>query len=145
MRTTLVLSLWITALFIGCSTAQQVSQSPPTTTIPQKDPYTAKTEKLKAYEGYFDFFYDEKTGKIMLSIDKFDQEFLYVNSLTAGVGSNDIGLDRGQLGNTRVVKFIRSGPKVMLIQPNQRYRAVSNNADEKRSVEEAFAQSVIWG
>lgn len=145
MRTTLVLSLWITALFIGCTTAQQVSQSPAPNNTPQKDPYTAKTENLKAYEGYFDFFWDEKSGKIMLSIDKFDKEFLYVNSLTAGVGSNDIGLDRGQLGNTRVVKFIRSGPKVMLIQPNQRYRAVSNNADEKRSVEEAFAQSVIWG
>ncbi|MEO1214873.1 MAG: zinc-dependent metalloprotease [Bacteroidota bacterium] len=145
MRTTLVLSLWITALFIGCTTAQQVSQSPSPSNTPQKDPFTAKTENLKAFEGYFDFFYDEKSGKIMLSIDRFDQEFLYVNSLTAGVGSNDIGLDRGQLGNTRVVKFIRSGPKVMLIQPNQRYRAVTNNADEKRSVEEAFAQSVIWG
>jgi hypothetical protein len=70
---------------------------------------------------------------------------LYVNSLPAGVGSNDLGLDRGQIGDSRIVKFIKIGPKVMLIQPNYSYRAVSNNADERKSVEEAFAQSAIWG
>ncbi|MGB0839355.1 MAG: zinc-dependent metalloprotease, partial [Chitinophagales bacterium] len=62
-----------------------------------------------------------------------------------GVGSNDIGLDRGQLGDTRIVKFERSGNKVLLVQPNYDYRAVSNNDAERKSVEQAFAQSVIWG
>jgi hypothetical protein len=80
-----------------------------------------------------------------LEIDKFDTEFLYVNSLPSGVGSNDLGLDRGQIGDNRIVKFIKSGPKVLLIQPNYNYRAISNNAEEKKSVEEAFAQSVLWG
>ena len=74
-----------------------------------------------------------------------DEEFLYVNSLAAGVGSNDIGLDRGQLGDNRVVRFTRSGNKVLLIQSNYGYRAVSNNTAEKKSVKEAFAESVLFG
>ncbi len=104
-----------------------------------------KTRGLAKHAGYFNFYVDEKTGHILLEIDQFDNEFLYVNSLPAGVGSNDLGLDRGQIGNSRIVKFIKSGPKILLVQPNYAYRAISNNADERKSVEEAFAQSVIWG
>ncbi|MEM9885611.1 MAG: zinc-dependent metalloprotease [Bacteroidota bacterium] len=104
-----------------------------------------KTKDLKKYEGYFDFYWEEKTGKIWLEIDKLDTEFLYVNSLPAGIGSNDIGLDRGQLGGNRVVKFMRTGPKVLLVQPNYDYRAISDNPEESKSVEQAFAQSVLYG
>lgn len=100
---------------------------------------------MKLHPGFFPFYQDEKTGKIWLEIDRFDYEFLYVNALRTGVGSNDIGLDRGQIDDQRIVKFIRSGPKVLLIQPNYRYRANSLNPDEKKSVEEAFAQSVLAG
>lgn len=105
----------------------------------------SKTAAMKAFPGYFKFYWDEKEGKIWLEIDKWDTEFLYVNSLTEGLGSNDIGLDRNQLGNERIVKFVRSGPKVMLLQPNYDFRAVSDNADERKSVEQAFAKSVLWG
>jgi hypothetical protein len=111
----------------------------------QTDEIGAKTKGFTKYTGYFNFYWDEKTGKIFLEIDKFDQEFLYVNSMPAGVGSNDLGLDRGQIGGSRIVKFIKSGPKVLLMQPNYSYRAVSNNAEERKSVEEAFAQSAVWG
>ena len=104
-----------------------------------------KIKGLTKYTGYFNFYWNDKTGQVLLEVDKFNDEFLYVNSLPAGVGSNDLGMDRGQIGNTRIVKFIRIGNKVLLVQPNYNYRAVSNNADERKSVEEAFAQSVIWG
>jgi hypothetical protein len=105
----------------------------------------AKVSGMKHFPGYFDFYYDEKQDKIFLVIDKFNTEFLYVNSLPAGIGSNDIGLDRGQLGDDRIVKFERRGPKVLLFQPNYRYRAITDNVDEKIAVEQAFAQSVLWG
>lgn len=104
-----------------------------------------KVANMKAYPGYFKFYWDEKEGKIWLEVDKWDTDFLYVNSLTEGLGSNDIGLDRNQLGSDRIVKFVRSGPKVMLLQPNQEFRAVSDNADERKSVEQAFAKSILWG
>jgi len=104
-----------------------------------------KTGNMRLYEGFFDFFWDENNGKILLKIDAIDEEFLYVNSLAAGVGSNDIGLDRGQLGNERVVKFQRIGPKILMVEPNQDYRADSENAAERKAVQEAFAQSVLGG
>ncbi len=109
------------------------------------DEIDAKTKGLVKCAGYFNFYLDYKTGHVLLEVDKFDTEFLYVNSLPAGVGSNDLGLDRGQIGGSRIVKFVKSGPKVFLLQPNYAYRAVSDNPDERRSVEEAFAQSIIWG
>ncbi|MEX1269797.1 MAG: zinc-dependent metalloprotease [Balneolaceae bacterium] len=104
-----------------------------------------KTAEMEKYEGFFDFWWDDEEGKIWLEIDKPDEEFIYVNSLAAGVGSNDIGLDRSQLGNTRIVKFTKVGPKVLMVQPNYDFRASSENELEKKSIEEAFAQSVIWG
>lgn len=106
---------------------------------------SVKTMGMKAYPGYFNYYWEESEGKIWLEVDKWETEFLYVNGLTGGIGSNDIGLDRNQLGSDRIVKFIRSGPKVMLLQPNYSYRAVSDNPDERQSVEEAFARSIIGG
>ncbi|SNR28984.1 zinc-dependent metalloprotease [Hymenobacter mucosus] len=104
-----------------------------------------KTKGLQKFAGFFPFYWDEKGGRILLEIDKLDQEILYVSTLPNGVGSNDLGLDRGQIGQTRIVKFVKSGPKILLLQPNYDFRAVSQNADERKSVEQAFAQSVIWG
>ena len=97
------------------------------------------------YEGYFTFYYDENKDKIFLQVENLEREFLYVNALSEGIGSNDIGLDRGQLGNTRVVKLIKAGNKLLLVQPNQDYRAITKNIEEKKSVQQAFAKSVIHG
>ena len=104
-----------------------------------------KTKSMKKMDGYLNMYWDNSSGKIWLEISEFDKEFLYVNSLVAGMGSNDIGLDRGQLGDSRIVYFHRIGPKILLIQPNYRYRANTNDAKEKESVTDGFAKSTIWG
>jgi hypothetical protein len=104
-----------------------------------------KTAGMQKFPGYFNFYWDAKQGKLWLEIDKWSTEFLYQNGLTAGIGSNDIGLDRGQLGTTGIVRFERSGPKVLLLQENLDYRAVSNDADERRTVHDSFAESALWG
>ena len=104
-----------------------------------------KTAGLTLMPGYFPMYYDAKTGRVLLQIARWNSDFLYVNSLPEGVGSNDIGLDRGQIGASMIVRFERYGAKVLLVQPNQNYRAVTNDALERRAVEESFAQSVIWG
>ena len=96
-------------------------------------------------EGYISFYYDDTEDKVFLEIDKLNHEFLYVNALSEGLGSNDIGLDRGQLGNGVVVKFEKAGNKLLLIQTNQKYRAITDNIEEKKSVEEAFAKSILHG
>ena len=97
------------------------------------------------FNGFFDFKYEEKSNKIFLEVDKLNYDFLYIHSLTTGLGSNDIGLDRGQLGDQKIVRFKKYGNKLLLIQPNQKYRAYTDNILEKKSVKEAFAFSVIYG
>ena len=92
-----------------------------------------------------DFSYNDDSGKIILEIDNLDNEFLYINSLSRGVGNNDLGLDRGQLGNSRIVYFTKRGNKILLIQPNLRYISNSSNELENKAVEEAFARSVLFG
>lgn len=140
-------SLFIPLLWLATVTAfaQKKKTDQPAVQPAQPAGIVSKVAGMKHYPGYFDFYYDEKQDKIFLVIDKLDTEFLYVNSLPAGVGSNDIGLDRGQLGGTRIVKFQRIGPKVLMIQPNYRFRAITDNTDEQKAVEQAFAQSVLWG
>lgn len=100
---------------------------------------------IKDYNGFFDFHYDQNTDKIYLDVTTLEKEFLYVNSLATGVGSNDIGLDRGQLGQERLVKFKRAGNKLLLVQPNLSYRAITDNELEKKSIKQAFAESVLYG
>jgi len=104
-----------------------------------------KTKDMKKMSGFLDFYWEESTGKIWLDISRLDTELLYVNSLPAGLGSNDIGLDRGLLGDSRIIRFIRVGRKLMMVQPNLNYRAVTNDPAEKRAVEQSFAQSTLWG
>lgn len=107
---------------------------------------TLDKSKLEKKEGFFTFYTDEDKGKIYLEIDKLDYEFLYVNSLPAGVGSNDIGLDRGQLGRTRVVEFRKAGNKILLVHKNYDFRAShTDNPYETKAVKDAFAESVVWG
>lgn len=105
----------------------------------------ANEKNVKDFVGFFNFSYDQSNDKIFLKVDKIDHEFLYVSSLTTGVGSNDIGLDRGQLGSERLVKFIKRGNKLLLVQPNLYYRAETENLSEKKSVDQAFAKSVLFG
>lgn len=107
--------------------------------------FTRFIEDKSLQQGYFSFYHDKRQGKVYLQIDKFEQQFLFLSSLPHGVGSNDIGLDRGQLGDTRLVKFERVGNKVFLKQLNTYYRADSENILEKQAIEEAFASSIIWG
>src|SRR5437764_181730 len=105
----------------------------------------ARTSGWQKIDGYLPLYWDERTGSLWMQIDKFDTEMLYATGLSAGLGSNDIGLDRGQSGQGRVVRFQRVGPRVLMVQPNYTFRANSSNPDERRAVEDAFAKSILWG
>ena len=101
-------------------------------------------DKSSKVDGFVPFYWGAK-GEIWLEAGQAGREFLYITSLPAGVGSNDIGLDRGQLGQTHIVRWERSGNKVLLIASNQGYRANSSDENERRAVKESFAESVLWG
>ena len=100
---------------------------------------------LQRQDGLFELYRDPAKGRLLLGIAAFDQPFLLTTSLPYGLGSNDIGLDRGQPGEVRLVEFRRSGNKVLLVQRNSRFVANSDDKLERDSVTEAFAESVLWG
>lgn len=104
-----------------------------------------KTRGMSPLDGFVPLYWDSTAGKLYLEMGRLDQDLLYLVSLPAGIGSNDIGLDRSQLGGERIVRFERVGPKVLLVEPNLRYRATGDNPAEQRAVEESFASSVLWG
>jgi hypothetical protein len=106
---------------------------------------TLDLSELEHLDGFIDLYWDDDTGRLLLDVENLDEPFIYQSSLPRGIGSNDLGLDRGQLGSGRVVRFIRSGPKILLVEDNLAFRAVSDNADERQAIEESFARSVIWG
>ncbi|MEJ1222063.1 zinc-dependent metalloprotease [Sediminicola sp. 1XM1-17] len=107
--------------------------------------FSEKSKNFKKFEGLFTFYYDQGNDKVFMEVQDLNKEFLYVYSLSSGIGSNDLGLDRGQLGNEQVVYFKRAGNKLLLVQPNLKYRAITENSLEKKSIEQAFAKSILFG
>ena len=105
----------------------------------------AKTAGLERRDGFAPVWWDAAAGAVWLELPALDTDLLYTVALAAGLGSNDVGLDRGQLGGERVVRFERVGPRVLMVQPNLRFRADTDNPAERRAVEDAFAASVVWG
>ena len=110
-------------------------------TAPPAASLAAFTKGMQKFDGYFPFYYEEKTGKIYLEVTRFDEEFLYFGALASSVGK---GIERGQ-SSANIARFSRVGGKVLLVEPNYGYRALTANADELRAVDNAFAKSVIWG
>jgi hypothetical protein len=104
-----------------------------------------KTKGFDRQDGFFPLYWDAATGSLWMEIPSLGTEVIYVSALAAGLGSNDIGLDRGRLGGTRIVRFDRIGTKVLMVQPNYDYRATTTNPDEVRAVQDAFASSTLWG
>ena len=123
----------------------QAAAPPAPAATPGAATIAARTAGMQKRDGLFPIYWDERTGKLFLEIPQMDQEFIYFTSLPWGVGSNDIGLDRNQLGGERLVTFTRSGPRVLLIEKNTRFRGVTNDAREARGVEESFARSALFG
>lgn len=101
--------------------------------------------KSRRVNGFMPIYLSTNEGKVWLEVSKFEQPFIMYTGLPYGIGSNDIGLDRGQLGQSRLVQFERYGNKIFLKQLNTRYRADTDNQAEKNSVNEAFASSVLHG
>ena len=104
-------------------------------------------EAKQSMPGFVEIVYANTEGKVYLALDtgQLNQQMLFQSSLPQGIGSNDIGLDRGQLGDTRLVEFQRFGNKILLKQLNTNYRASATNVAERQSIDEAFADSVIAG
>lgn len=106
---------------------------------------STKTAGMKHIDGYLPLDWDAKAGKLYLEIPHLDTDILYTHSLPYGTGSNDLGLDRGQISRGQLVRFQRTGPKVLLVEPNQRFRSTSSDPNEVLAVRQSFPESVLYG
>ena len=109
----------LSATLLLLSTATAVAQDEPSS-------LDVIVDGLEHMDGFYDLYWDAEDGRLLLDIDRLDEEFIYVSSMARGVGSNDLGLDRGQLGDTRLVSFQRSGPRILMVQKNLGFRATSD-------------------
>jgi hypothetical protein len=131
---------YILALALTLCAAQAHAQEPR-----KPKTFAEATRGLARIDGFVPLYWDAETGRMLMEVSRTNEEFLYQISLPTGLGSNPVGLDRGQLGQTLVVRFERTGPRLLLVQSNYRFRALSDDAEERRAVEESFARSVVWG
>ena len=107
-------------------------------------PIAERTKNLKKIDGFYPLYWDDNAGKLFVEIPKLDTEVLYSTGMATGLGSNDIGIDRGQTTGSRIVKFEKAGPRILMVQPNYQFRALTQNAAEAKTVRDAFARSVLW-
>ncbi|SVE12722.1 uncharacterized protein METZ01_LOCUS465576, partial [marine metagenome] len=103
------------------------------------------TEGMQKMDGFLPLYWDEDEGELWMEIPELNQEMIHYVGYGAGLGSNDLGLDRGALRGSRMVKFEKIGRKVLMVQPNYQFRAVTDNPSEIKAVRDAFARSVLWG
>ncbi|MCL1089029.1 zinc-dependent metalloprotease [Shewanella profunda] len=116
----------------------------PVISVVASEPSTKIIKQSQEAKGFLNLYYEASQGQLYLEVSRLNQPFLLVTSLPEGVGSSYVGLDRGQLGHTRMVQFERQGPNILLKQINTQYRANTLDIAEQRAVEEAFADSVLW-
>ncbi len=139
MRRSLLAFAALTLSLFTVGTGAFQGQSRP---LPSIDERTSGYQKL---DGFFPLYWDNASGTLYLEIPRLNHEVLYANGISGGLGSNDIGLDRALLGGQKLVRFERVGTKVLMVQPNYSYRAVSSNPAERKAVDDAFAKSILWG
>ncbi len=140
-RWTAALTLALIATVASAAFAQPAARRGDAAPLPTIEERTAGMQKM---DGFLPLYWDARAGQLWMEISRFNTEVLHSTGYGAGLGSNDIGIDRGALAGSRIVFFERIGPKILVVQPNYRFRATSEHAAEVRAVRDAFARSVLW-
>ncbi len=134
--------LALAALAVLSQALSLAAQGPPRPALRSIEDRTAGLTRL---DGFFPLYHDAASGQLFMEIARLGEEVLHNTGYGSGLGSNDIGVDRGALTGSRIVFFERQGPRVLMVQPNYRFRASSSNPAEVKTVRDAFARSVLWG
>jgi hypothetical protein len=101
-----------------------------------------RTGGLQRSDGFVPFYWDEARGRVLMEIPTFNEDVLYYVSAASGGGSVEMSFDRGIMG-TSVIHFQRSGPRVLVVEQNLRYRAVGGQAALVENVRDSFPSSVL--
>lgn len=143
LASSVVLSLAMPSVQVVAQVAPVVA-NPNTASASSAQSFSQHVVGMKKQAGLFDIWTHREQARVLMSVAELDKAFLMVTSLPFGLGSNDVGLDRGQVGSSKLVRFERHGKRLFLVQENTRFIANSSNADERASVREAFAGAVLW-
>lgn len=135
----------LAAIVLCAAVGPAAAQDKPADTTDKVPAISDRTKGMQKIDGLMPLYWQASSGRLFMDIGRFKHELLYQVSLPAGLGSNPVGLDRGQLGDSAIVFFDRIGQKVLMTEPNYRYRAITTDAAERRAVDESFARSVLWG
>ncbi|MEH6488988.1 zinc-dependent metalloprotease [Hyphomonas oceanitis] len=116
---------------------------------PASGDWGVATKGLKQSEGFLDLYVDAKGGRVLAAFPAPDGDGLSLRAihsagLTAGLGSNPIGLDRGYFDEGGILAFRRVGKKLVAEKENWTYRASADNPLERKAVRESFARSFLW-
>lgn len=151
MRALLAVGLMVLASGACVSTGAGTSRQPVGDSTAEATPTDKEPAPLQRREGLLTVHLDESAGRIWLELPEPQEplnpelaRLLYVEGLTSGLGSNPVGLDRGLLGRSRVVSLQRLGGRLLIVEPNLRYRAEEGSRNERLAVEQSFATSVLW-
>jgi hypothetical protein len=98
---------------------------------------------MRHMPGFLPLHWDAKNGRLYLEIPLLDADMLYFDSLPYGTGSNELGLDRGQVSAAKLVRFERFGPKILLVRPNQYFRSSAKDPAEQLAVRQSFPESIL--
>lgn len=131
------------SLSLSSGLLAQVPAQSPAPSVPSAEPFAARTASLQKLDGFVPLFWDAEKGRLWMQV-RLGETMIEQVSLAAGVGSNPIGLDRNSLGETQLVHFERIGARVLMFASNTRFRATSDDPNERRSVEDSFASAVLW-
>ena len=142
---TFTLPLVVALVIAICATPSFAQRSDGVGTIGPLPSISEKTAGMERMDGMLPLYWDADLGQLWMEVPRLDTEMIHFVGFGAGLGSNDLGLDRGALRGSRIVKFERVGRKVLMVQPNYRFRASSDNPAESRAVRDAFARSILWG
>ena len=140
------------AMLFACTLPGQTDKESNSSTEKPTPTIAARTASMQRMPGLLPLDWDAKSGKLYLEVPLSadaahtrSQDLLYTDSLPYGTGSNDLGLDRGQISEGRIVHFERTGPKLLLVEPNAAFRTSSTDPAEKLAVLQSFPESVLGG
>jgi len=106
-------------------------------------------EGLSAQDGFFTIFAAADQDIILARLpapgaDGVMLRAIYAQRLEAGLGSNPLGLDRGNGGSGVIIAFRKIGDKAVIEAENTTYRATTDNPKETEAVRQSFARSFLW-
>ncbi|HEY6621442.1 MAG TPA: zinc-dependent metalloprotease [Steroidobacteraceae bacterium] len=136
LRAMIVVSLFVCSpAFLAAADSASASGGMPSIEV--------KTSGMRHMPGFLPLYWDARNGRLYLEIPQLNVDMLYFDSLTQGTGSNDLGLDRGQVSAAKLVRFERFGPKILLFRPNEKFRSSAQDPALQLAVRQSFPESIL--